>query len=276
MRYGIVVAIGVALMVVGGAIVAVGDVRVDTASRASYVYIPRYVVERPGTYWMNTTNEVSTYIGWASLKGGTASLYLPSSFPSNCEGSKVFELRARGSLAAGGPGYLVIRVAVTLANNETVGVLEYRVNVTPPPQQAAPEGTVITPLIANGSEAIGYIASGPGGGRAEVVIPLIRGEVPPNTKVVAVSFNGNLEGRLRVELAGGYACEGYHHVDSPFLVPAGYEVQQITTPSNVSINTAALRAGAALIALGNAVAILGIYGELTRREGGGQEGPAAQ
>ncbi|MEB2837343.1 MAG: hypothetical protein GSR80_001385 [Desulfurococcales archaeon] len=276
MRYDYIVAVGVALMVVGGVIVAVGEAKVDVASRASYIYIPRYEVERPGTYWMNTTNDVSTYIGWASLRGGTASLFLPSSFPSNCEGAKVFELKARGSIAAGKPGYLVVRVTATLADNETARVVEYRVNITPPPRQAAPTGTVIVPLVANGSETIGYIASRPGAREAEIVIPLMRGEVPPTTRIVTVEFNSSLPGKLQVELTTGYACEGYHRVGSPFLVPAGYEVQQITTPSKISINTATLRAGTALIALGNAVAILGVYGKLSHRGEGERRGPEAR
>lgn len=173
-----------------------------------------------------------------SSKPSSASLYLPPSLRSGySEGSRIFEMEAEGSIKASRPGHLVVTVAARLKDNQSITIAVYNVNIEPLPKQAPATGMVIMPLIANHTETIGYISGQPGGEEAKIVIPLLKGEIPVETKGLIVSFTSNPTGELQVKLDGGDLCENMYRVNSPFLVPAGYEVQQITTPTAVRADT---------------------------------------
>ena len=270
MRYGYLVAMGLILMAIGGILLGVSGVKVKTMTQSYYIYIPRYETEPPGSYFMNTTDMVSEYTGKVVLsnKPSTASLDLPPSLRPGCnDGSRIFEMKAEGSIKADKPGHLVVTVTARLKDNRSITIAVYNVNIEPLPKQAPATGMITMPLIANHTETIGYISGQPGGEEAWIVIPLLKREIPVETKGLIVSFTSNLTGELQVKLDGGDLCENMYRVNSPFLVPAGYEVQRITTPTAVQADTSMLRTGMALVVFGNIIAIIGIYGEISRKRG---------
>ncbi len=267
-RCDYIVAVGVVLLVVGGVIVGVGDVRVKIVAQDNYIFIPRYGMRPPGSYIMNTSRVVAGYNGRLDLSGGLseASLLLPAPSLSNCsEAARVFELVGEGRVDAGKPGYIVVEVTAVLGDNQNITVVKYRVNVNPISEQvASSSGMVTLPLTADHAGVIGYVSGYPGDKVVKVVILPVRGEIPPNARVLTSRFGGNLSGELQVRLTASDVCEKFYHVDSPFLAPAGFDVQQITTPSAILIDTTMLRVGVALMVFGNAVALLGIYGRISR------------
>lgn len=177
-------------------------------------------------------------------------------------------MEAEGSIEAIKPGYLVVTVTAILKDNRSVTIAVYNMNVEPLPRETTAMGMVVVPLIANHTETIGYISGQPGGERAKIVIPLLKGEIPVETKGLIVRFDSNLTGELQVKLDGGDLCENMYRVNSPFLVPAGYEVQRITMPTAVRVDMSMLRTGMTLVVFGNMIAMLGnIRGTLRETRG---------
>ena len=250
----LLLAAGVLLILAGALLVATWSPEPRLVTGAQPVHIPRLEIRGPGVLELNTTRYPASYEGYGETGEGpvVASLYLPPPYRECGDVERYLEYHVGGVLGGGGAP-LTVAVEALLANGSRVTVQEYTLEVPRLPG-TGPYATA-TPLLLDG-KTIGTAQLSDGGVEVRLVDEV---PVPLEAKAVNLTVETSIPGNVTVNVRVKDVCHNTYVMDKPYLAPAGYETVWIRYPTGVELDTTGLSTGIALIAVGNMLALLGVY-----------------
>ena len=156
---------------------------------------------------------------------------------------------------ANGEATLAIRLEAVYPNGTRSVVREYTFNL---PRLGGGYATA-TPLLASLGVKGSAILTDDDKMRIE-----LWGEdrIPLEAEAAVLTVELPLQGNITVNVREKDVCTRAYNVETPFLAPAGNEIAWVKYPVDARVDTGPLKIGVALMALGNALALLGIYQQL--------------
>ncbi len=248
--------LGVALIVLGGVVAASWEPRVDFTLASEPISIPKLEVREPGVVEFNSTSYPASVRVWGdpSREPVEASLHLTPP-KDDCDRLVRFIEYSVAGTVANGEATLTIRLDAVYPNGTRGVVREYAFNI---PRLGGGYATA-TPLLASpGIEGSAILAD-----EDRMRIELWgEDRIPPEAEAAVLRVELPLQGNITVGMRLKDVCTRAYNVDTPFLAPAGSEIAWVKYPVDARVDTGPPKIGVALMALGNALALLGIYQQL--------------
>jgi len=273
----VLLAAGLILLVAGGVLALVSHLRIETTTYT--VSIPYYDFERkmPGNYTETTVIDLGTASGTVILGGGPHTrTETVDSRPEYCEkGTRKLVLTIEGTVE-NTTGNLYLSITAHRANGETITIADYSYTLhelsARPTTQTTTSGVAI---IIPTNTVYTFTPSGEGLLQAELIglpgsegyirieIPQRVIEIPDDVDSVTLSMSSDLQGEVHYSLSVIDVCNITYTLEEAHLEPQP-KFYYIDLPSPRGVDAGYLNISIAMIAVGNVLALLGLYLRLSK------------